>query len=123
MNNMNKFLIGILALLLIGGLVYWGTNSNSLNNKIGEDMGMEEKNVRDLAVNDLAGRINVSLNDISVIKVESRTWTDGCLGLGGPAEICLQALVDGYRIELQAQGTEYVYRTDLTGESVRLETQ
>ncbi|MEK7604610.1 MAG: hypothetical protein AAB442_02340 [Patescibacteria group bacterium] len=50
------------------------------------------------------------------------TWNDGCLGLGGPAESCLQALVPGFRVEMLAQGKTYLYRTDKTGVVVRAET-
>ena len=51
------------------------------------------------------------------------TWSDGCLGLGGPAESCLAALTDGWQVEIVDLETSqrYIYRTNLRGDSVRRE--
>lgn len=73
------------------------------------------------ARDDLAAKINTPKERIVIMLVEEREWADGCLGLGGPAESCLQALVPGYRVELDAGGTTYVYRTDKTGTVLRHE--
>ena len=70
---------------------------------------------------DLAASLGVSEGSVVILLVEKKTWNDGCLGLGGPAESCLQALVEGYRVELTASGKTYVYRTDATGASARAE--
>lgn len=70
---------------------------------------------------DLAARLSTEEKSIVIMEVKEQVWTDGCLGLGGPAESCLQALVDGFRVELLAEGTTYVYRTDTTGATVRME--
>lgn len=75
-----------------------------------------------LARTDLATKLGVDEKSIVILLIEEKEWTDGCLGLGGPAESCLQALVPGYRIELQAEGKVYVYRTDKTGGSLRMDT-
>ena len=48
-------------------------------------------------------------------------WPDSCLGLGGTAESCLQALTPGYRVVLQAGSEFYVFRTDQDGAAVRQE--
>ena len=52
------------------------------------------------------------------------TWTDGCLGLGGPAESCLAALTEGWQVEVidTATGQSYFYRTNLNGDSIRRST-
>jgi hypothetical protein len=71
----------------------------------------------------LAEKLTVDEKTITTAKVEAMTWSDGCLGLGGAAESCLQALVDGYRVTLTASGKTYVYRTDTSGASVRLESK
>ena len=62
----------------------------------------------------------------TVITVESysrQTWSDGCLGLGGPAEACLAALTEGWQVELvdSATGDRYTYRTNEEGSAVRLD--
>jgi hypothetical protein len=64
----------------------------------------------------LADELGVSLDQVVISVVEEVEWTDGCLGLGGPEESCLQAIVPGYRIQLSVDGKAYEYRTDLTGE-------
>jgi hypothetical protein len=69
----------------------------------------------------LASQLNVSPAAVTLVNASEMTWTDGCLGLGGPAESCLQALVEGYRIELRANNRIYVYRTDATGTAIRAE--
>ena len=48
-------------------------------------------------------------------------WSDSCLGLGGMAESCLQALTPGYKVVLQAGSEFYVFRTDQDGAAVRQE--
>lgn len=75
-----------------------------------------------LARTDLAAKLGVDEKGIVILLIEEKEWTDGCLGLGGPAESCLMALVPGFRIEMQAEGRVYVYRTDKTGESLRMDT-
>lgn len=55
-----------------------------------------------------------------IIAAEWRTWPDGCLGLGNPGEICTQAQVPGWEVQLEAEETRYAYRTDDTGQQVRL---
>lgn len=68
---------------------------------------------------DLAQKLGAPSDDIRTVSVDRMDWTDGCLGLGGPAELCTQAIVPGYRIILEAQGRQYEYRSDLTGGQLR----
>jgi len=70
---------------------------------------------------DLAAKLGIAESSIVIMEVESRTWSDGCLGLGGPAESCIAALTEGFKVELLAQGESYTYRTDKTGAQVRAE--
>lgn len=52
-----------------------------------------------------------------------QTWSDGCLGLGGPDEGCLSVLIEGWQVELVETETHqrYVYRTNIDGTIVRLD--
>ncbi len=75
----------------------------------------------DSATADMAAQLNLDLEAIQVIKVEDAEWSDSCLGLGGPAESCALVIVPGYRITLEADGVQYVYRTDESGSTLRLE--
>jgi hypothetical protein len=64
---------------------------------------------------------NVNVDAVEIISVETTEWTDSCLGLGGPAEICAQAITPGYRVVVAVEGQEYAYRTDLSGAVIRAE--
>ncbi|MEM1256318.1 MAG: YbaY family lipoprotein [Cyanobacteria bacterium P01_H01_bin.21] len=69
--------------------------------------------------------LSQELEDVA-LQVENysrETWSDGCLGLGGPAELCLAALTEGWRVELtDTAGENYIYRTNIDGTQVRRET-
>ncbi|NEZ60432.1 hypothetical protein DXZ20_33295 [Leptolyngbyaceae cyanobacterium CCMR0081] len=56
-----------------------------------------------------------------VSRYSRETWSDGCLGLGGPAESCLAALTEGWEVEVldTATGQSYIYRTNSDGTQVR----
>jgi|GEM_PF-133743 len=75
-----------------------------------------------VARKELATKLGVAEKSIVIMQITDTTWNDSCLGLGGPAESCLQLLVPGFTIELLAQGKTYIYRTDKSGETVRAET-
>ncbi|MGQ9865683.1 MAG: hypothetical protein ACUVSQ_05265 [Pseudanabaenaceae cyanobacterium] len=59
----------------------------------------------------------------TVQTVEAQTWPNGCLGLGGPDELCTQALVPGWRIVLTDGSRRYGFRSDRAGRQVRPELQ
>ena len=56
------------------------------------------------AVDLAAAEADVSSDEIAVITAESVTWSDGALGCPQPGEMYTQALVEGYRIELDVAG-------------------
>ena len=60
---------------------------------------------------------------LSIGRYRAETWSDGCLGLGGPAEICLAALTDGWEVEVLTPNQTLVYRTDVTGMNIRRDGQ
>jgi hypothetical protein len=70
----------------------------------------------------LAQDLGVPADQIVILRADPAQWSDGCLGLGGPAELCLQAITPGYRVTLEHGGRQYVYRTDQSGQAVRPET-
>jgi hypothetical protein len=71
----------------------------------------------------LAERLGIPVEQVSVVTYQQVDWSDGCLGLGGPAEACLAAITPGYAVTLAANGEQYAYRTDMEGLAVREETQ
>jgi len=72
---------------------------------------------------DLAKKSNPSIDSAQIeIKQASRqTWSDSCLGLAKPDELCGQVLVKGWRVILAGNGKTWTYRTDSSGRLLRLE--
>jgi hypothetical protein len=69
----------------------------------------------------LAADLGVSAETIEIISVEREEWSDACLGLAEPGEMCAQVITPGWLVVLEADGEQYVARTDHTGENVRIE--
>jgi hypothetical protein len=58
---------------------------------------------------------------MTVVSVTEQTWPDGCLGLPRGKEGCTTAIVPGWRIEVSDTLQTWVYRSDRTGNTLRLE--
>lgn len=63
------------------------------------------------AVADLAARLGIAPEVITVLSVEAVTWPDSSLGCPQPGMAYLQVLVDGLRIRLSAKGALYEYHS------------
>ena len=70
----------------------------------------------------LASQLGVDPLAIRLVSAEPVEWQDGCLGLGGPDEICLQAITPGYRLILDVEGKQFEARTNQDGSQVRFNT-
>lgn len=64
---------------------------------------------------DASARSGVAPQALQVIRAESVTWRDGSLGCPEPGMVYTQALVEGYWIILDADGTTYDYRASERG--------
>jgi len=84
------------------------------------DAGNTSEAVTAAAVARLAADLGLAEADVTVLSAEETEFTDGCLGLGGPAESCLQAITPGWLVMLSANGQEYEVHTDATGQQVRI---
>lgn len=62
-----------------------------------------------MAVADLAERLGVDAGDIETVSVEEVTWRNGSRGCAEPGMSYAQALIEGSRITLRADGTTYEY--------------
>ena len=67
------------------------------------------------AAADLATRLDVDAATIEVVSQEAVTWRDGSLGCAKPGFSYTQALVEGSRITLRADGTDYEYHSGGSG--------
>ncbi len=64
---------------------------------------------------DAAARAGVQPGTFTVVAASAVTWSDGSLGCPEPGMFYTQALVQGYRVILEAAGTEYDYHADQRG--------
>lgn len=67
----------------------------------------------------VAAELGIDELSITLLEIAPQAWTDSCLGLGGPAESCLQAMTPGYRLVLQAGDQTFEARTNLDASVVR----
>lgn len=70
---------------------------------------------------DLARRVGIPARSLRVTEAQRQTWSDACLELAAPNEMCAQQLVEGWRIVVAHGQQSWVYHTDAKGRSVRLE--
>jgi hypothetical protein len=66
-------------------------------------------------VADAAGRTGLDAGDVLVVRAEAVTWNDGSLGCPEPGGVYTQALVEGYHVIVDADGTELDYRATDNG--------
>ncbi|MGB8700821.1 MAG: hypothetical protein WCD18_15495, partial [Thermosynechococcaceae cyanobacterium] len=50
---------------------------------------------------------------------QAKTWSDACLGLAGPDEMCAAVLVEGWEVTLTHDRQEWVYRTNYSGQVIK----
>ncbi|WP_219907699.1 hypothetical protein [Aphanothece hegewaldii] len=71
--------------------------------------------------NDLSKQTNLPAEEFKLMNATHESWTDGCLGLAKPDEMCSQALIDGWRVVITREKQTWVYRTDTNGRVIRQE--
>ncbi|MBH8554042.1 hypothetical protein I8751_17045 [Nostocaceae cyanobacterium CENA357] len=65
-------------------------------------------------------RLQQPISRLNITQAQQKTWRDGCLELGGIAELCLAALTPGWRVVVGAVEQTLVYHTNQTGSVLRL---
>lgn len=77
--------------------------------------------VQTAVLNEAVKRTSKTASALSIVSARSQTWSDGCLGLAQPNELCTQVITPGWQVVV-TDGTEsWTYRTDDSGALVRLE--
>lgn len=61
---------------------------------------------------DLAKRLDVPVEEVSVLQVEPVEWSDSSLGCPEPGKMYAQVITPGYRVMLKAKSRTYEYHTD-----------
>jgi hypothetical protein len=64
------------------------------------------------AIADLSQRTGVSADQITLVSMEAREWSDASLGCPQEGMMYAQVITPGYLIILAAQGQQYEYHTD-----------
>ena len=67
----------------------------------------------------VAQGVGVDISQVSVFSVVERAWSNSCLELPNPGEVCLPIITAGYRIILFVGTQEYEAHTNLDGTIVR----
>ena len=66
--------------------------------------------ITDPIVADAAARLGVDPSTVEIVDAHAETWSDGSLGCPQPDMMYTQALVDGYQVVVEANGTQLDYR-------------
>ena len=66
----------------------------------------------ELAKGDLARRLGVGIEDVTLVSAEAVEWPDASLGDPQPGMVYAQVITPGYKIILSAGGQEYEYHSD-----------
>ena len=66
-----------------------------------------------IAIQDLAQRLDVSLDEITVVHIEEIEWSDASLGCPQPGMDFAQVITQGLEIVLQFEEDTYSYHSDL----------
>jgi hypothetical protein len=72
----------------------------------------EARRLVQMAKENLARRLDLSVSEISVISVVVVDWPDTSLGCPQPGMMYAQVITPGFRIVLEAKGQSYEYHTD-----------
>ena len=65
-----------------------------------------------LAKADLAQRLSISTDQVSLVEATEVEWSDSSLDCPQPGMSYLQVITPGYRILLEANGTQYEYHSN-----------
>lgn len=68
----------------------------------------------------LAKMLDLDTAAIRVVGSTQAEWPDGCLGVEQPDVMCTQAIVRGYQVMLEVNGTVHEVRTDTTGGKIAI---
>ncbi len=69
----------------------------------------------------VASELGISEGVVIVLTAYEKEWSDACLGLAGQDEMCAQVITPGWEVTVQAQGSQFVYRTNAGGTVIRRE--
>ncbi|MFA4935060.1 MAG: hypothetical protein WC568_04410 [Candidatus Methanoperedens sp.] len=105
---MKPILILLLLISLISGCVDTKPGDVIYNGEVIP----EYSPVVDIAKKDLAGRLNIPVEEILLVKQEKVDWSDTSLGFPEVGMMYAQVITPGFRVILKAEGKFYEYHSD-----------
>lgn len=70
---------------------------------------------------DVSEKTGIPRGRLRVTESSQQQWPDTCLGLPQAAEVCGEVLIQGWRVVVSDGSRSWVYHTDTSGQSLRLE--
>lgn len=89
-----------------------GITDGSADVPAGITPNLNSQQIVQIAVGDLAKRLQIGAEKISVSSVETTIWPDGSLGCPKQGMMYTQALTPGFKLILEVEGKSYPYHTD-----------
>lgn len=108
------FFVGLLFVLLLSACA---GEMQEIETQMPEDLPPEAALAAQEALSAMAG---ASIEEIEILEWERMEWPDACLGLAEPEEVCAQVITPGWRVVMEVNGEQYVFRTDESGSTVRV---
>lgn len=107
----------MILLFLISGCVKTKPNVTDNRSEVPESAPVvnnksEIPPVVDIARNELAKRLNISIDQVQVVKIENVDWPDTSLGYPEKGMMYAQVITPGFRIILKAGDRLYEYHSD-----------
>ena len=78
--------------------------------------------IRENVLDAVAEQTGEGRSQFEIVAAQRRSWPDGCLGLTEPGSFCTQIVVSGWEVTASNGEDTWVYRTDLDGSQVMLDT-
>ena len=77
--------------------------------------------VQSAVLEDAARRTSKTVATLSIRSAQPQNWSDGCLGLAEPDELCTQIITPGWQVVITDGQRNWTYRTNDSGDLVKLE--
>lgn len=89
--------------------------------RLSENVELSDR-IASAVITDLSKQTGIPTKNLKITRSSRQTWSNGCLGISKPGEICTQALVEGWRIVVSGNNRTWVYRSNRNGRILRLES-
>lgn len=89
------------------------TPSQKINISPAEGLNTDQASYAKLAEENLAVRLKIKKEDITLQSVKQKEWGDSSLGCPQKGKLYIQSITSGYEIALSAKGKKYIYHGGL----------